>query len=94
MRKFSHINSSTINEAVLLLRRYGGEARVIAGGTEYVKPYRGIKAEKAITGRGIDESTAEAAGDAAVSDAKPLPYNNYMVQIARTMMKRAVLACT
>jgi xanthine dehydrogenase YagS FAD-binding subunit len=94
MRKFSHINASTIDEAVLRLRRYGGKASVVAGGTEYVKPYRAIKAEEALIGRGIDESTAEAAADAAVSDAKPLPYNNYMVQIARTMVKRAILACT
>jgi xanthine dehydrogenase YagS FAD-binding subunit len=60
----------------------------------YVKPYRATKAEETIIGREIDETAAEAAGDAAVSDAKPLPYNKYMVQIARTMVKRAILACT
>lgn len=59
----------------------------------YVKPYRATKAEEAIVGKPIDEANAEAAGSAAVSDAKPLTHNAYMVQIAKTMVKRAILAC-
>jgi xanthine dehydrogenase YagS FAD-binding subunit len=59
----------------------------------YVKPHRAVKAEEAIIGKKINETNAQAAGDAAVSDAKPLADNEYMVQIARIMVKRAVLAC-
>jgi xanthine dehydrogenase YagS FAD-binding subunit len=59
----------------------------------YVKPYRVSKAEEAIVGMPIDETSAEAAGSAAVSNVKPLPHNNYMVQIAKTLVKRAILAC-
>lgn len=59
----------------------------------YVKPYRATKAEEAIVGKPIDEANAEAAGSAAVSEAKPLTHNTYMVQIAKTMVKRAILAC-
>ncbi len=59
----------------------------------YVKPYRALKAEASIRGKVIDEATAEAAGDAAVADAKPVRHNGYMVQIAKTMVKRAILAC-
>jgi len=59
----------------------------------YVKPYRAFKAEDAILGREIDETNAEAAGSAFVSDAKPLPHNSYMVQIAKVVVKRAILAC-
>jgi xanthine dehydrogenase YagS FAD-binding subunit len=59
----------------------------------YVKPYRAIGAEEAIIGKEIDEVNAEVAADAAVSDAKPLADNEYMVQIARIMVKRAILAC-
>ena len=59
----------------------------------YVKPYRATKAEEAIVGKPIDEASAEAAGSAAVSNAKPLPHNNYIVQIAKTLVKRAILAC-
>lgn len=59
----------------------------------YVKPYRATKAEESMVGKTIDEANAEAAGSAGVSDAKPLTHNTYMVQIAKTMVKRAILAC-
>lgn len=56
------------------------------------KPYRAIKAEAAIKGKAINEATAEAAGAAAVEDAKPLTATKYKVQIAKTLVKRALLA--
>ncbi|UCF90460.1 MAG: FAD binding domain-containing protein [Desulfobacterales bacterium] len=59
----------------------------------YVKPYRATKAEEFMAGQPINEANAEAAGDAVVSDAKPLQHNGYMVQIAKVMVKRAILAC-
>jgi len=59
----------------------------------YVKPYRAVKAESVLIGEVLDEKSAEAAGDAAVTDARPLSHNGYMVQIARTLVKRTVLAC-
>jgi xanthine dehydrogenase YagS FAD-binding subunit len=59
----------------------------------YLTPYRAVKAEEALLGREIDEESAETAGQAAVTDAKPLRYNRYMVQIAKTLVKRAVLGC-
>jgi xanthine dehydrogenase YagS FAD-binding subunit len=58
-----------------------------------VKPHRALKAEKALIGKKIDETVAERAGDAAVSEAKPMERNKYMVQIARVLVKRAILAC-
>jgi xanthine dehydrogenase YagS FAD-binding subunit len=59
----------------------------------YVKPYRAIKAEEALVGKTINEANAEAAGAAATSDVKPLSHNAYMVQIAKIMVKRAILGC-
>jgi xanthine dehydrogenase YagS FAD-binding subunit len=59
----------------------------------YVTPCRAIKAEEAITGKTINEASAEAAGAAAVSDAKPLTHNAYMVPVARAMVKRAIMGC-
>ena len=56
-------------------------------------PRKAIAAEDAIKAKTIDETTAQAAGDAAVASAADLPGNKYMVQIARTLVKRAVLAC-
>jgi xanthine dehydrogenase YagS FAD-binding subunit len=58
-----------------------------------VTPYRATKAEEAITGKPLNEANAEAAGAAAVSDAKPLSHNAYMVHIARAMVKRASMGC-
>ena len=59
----------------------------------YVKPYRALKAEETIMGKTLDEASAEAAGSAAVSDARPLQNNGYMVPIAKAMVKRSILAC-
>jgi len=59
----------------------------------YVKPYRAIHAEEAIIGKAINDANAEAAGDAAVSEAKPLQHNAYMVQVAKILVKRVISAC-
>ena len=59
----------------------------------YVKPYRAIRSEETIIGKEINVAGAEAAGSAAVSDAKPLHDNAYMVQVAKTLAKRTILAC-
>jgi len=59
----------------------------------YITPYRTIEAEKSIVGEIPTEENAERAGVAAVSKARPLSHNAYMVQIARTLVKRAILAC-
>ena len=59
----------------------------------YVKPCRAFKAEEAIIGKTINEASAEAAGAAGVCDAEPMTHNAYMVPIAKTMIKRAILGC-
>ena len=59
----------------------------------HVVPYRAVEAEKAVIGKKINEAVAEEAGKAAVAAAKPLEHNKYMVAVARTLVKRALLAC-
>jgi NADPH-dependent glutamate synthase beta subunit-like oxidoreductase len=59
----------------------------------YCKPYRATLAENVILGKSISEAMAEAAGTTAVANAITLPYNNYKIQIAKTLVKRAILAC-
>ena len=59
----------------------------------YSNPYRAVKAEQAMKGKAIDEANADDAGAAAVSDAIALPYNKFKIQIAKTMVKRAILGC-
>ena len=56
-------------------------------------PRRATEAEVAIAGQAINNANAEAAGEAAVASAIALPHNKYMLQIAKTMVKRAILAC-
>jgi len=60
----------------------------------YVKPYRALGAEAAIIGKTINEKNATAAGSAAVASAKPLADNAYIVEAARALVKKAVLACS
>jgi xanthine dehydrogenase YagS FAD-binding subunit len=59
----------------------------------HVIPHRAARAEQAIVGKSITEELAEEAAKAAVSDARPLEHNAYMVQVARTLVKRTILAC-
>ncbi len=59
----------------------------------YSNPYRVTKAEDFLQGKSIDEDTADAAGAAGVSDAVALPYNKFKIQIAKTLVKRSILAC-
>jgi len=73
----------------------GGAARICINAVCNT-PYRATKAEEAIAGKTINEANAEAAGEAAVTGAMPLTSgygNKYKVQIAKVMVKRAILAC-
>ena len=70
-----------------------GSARICLNAV-YNKPYRATAAEEAIAGKSIDEANAEAAGSASVSSGTiPLSNNKWKIQIAKTMVKRAILAC-
>ena len=68
-------------------------ARICLNGV-YNNPYRVTEAEESIVGKAINESIAETAGNAAINGACPLISNKYKVQIAKTLVKRAILACT
>jgi xanthine dehydrogenase YagS FAD-binding subunit len=54
-------------------------------------PYRAIHAEAEITGKPLSEQLAAQAGEAAVRDADPFEASRYKVQIAKTLVKRALL---
>ena len=58
-----------------------------------VKPYRTLEVERAITGQALNASTAGEAGESVVAGAKPLKDNAYMVQLAKVIVKRTLLAC-
>ena len=85
------IDFPLVNCAVMI----GRDSPRICIGAVAPKPYRAFKAEAIIAGKEtkeIDEALAQAAGEAAVLDAKPFPSSKYKTQIAKTLVKRALLA--
>ena len=66
-------------------------ASLVFGGVAPV-PWRAIEAERYLQGRRITESRAESAAEAAVEDAKPMPHNGYKVEIAKNLVRQAVMA--
>lgn len=65
-------------------------ARVVLGQVAPI-PWRSKPAEQALQGKALTESTAAEAGEAAVSEAKPLSDNGYKVQLTRVAVRRALL---
>jgi xanthine dehydrogenase YagS FAD-binding subunit len=59
----------------------------------YTQPYRVTKVENFIKGKSIDVSTAEAAANEIIAETLPLLNNRYKIQIAKALVKRAILAC-
>ena len=67
-----------------------GSARVVMGAVAPV-PWRAQAAEQALAGKTIDERTAAQAAEAALTGARPMSQNGYKVQVAKTVVKRAIL---
>ncbi len=59
----------------------------------YGVPFRVSAAEEALVGQRIDETSAQQAAEAGLEEAAALLSNSYKIQIARTLVKRAILAC-
>jgi xanthine dehydrogenase YagS FAD-binding subunit len=59
----------------------------------YNTPYRAAGAEGYLKGKPLDDSTAEGAANTITADICPLINNRYKIQIAKTLVKRAILAC-
>lgn len=69
------------------------DARIVLGGVAPA-PVRAKRAEEEIRGRPVSEETAQKAGDAAVSGARPLKGNGYKVDIVKSLVKRSLLVVT
>lgn len=87
----SSIDFPIVNCAAMIGK---GDARICLNAV-HNRPYRALESEKLIRGKSIREKNADAAGAAAVAKAKALPggRNKWKIQIARTMVKRAILGC-
>ena len=82
------IDFSVVNTAILA----GIENPRVVISAVAPKPYRAYKAEAVLAGKKIDAAIAAEAGEAAVADAQPLEDTKYKVQIAKTVVKRALLS--
>lgn len=90
----SSIDFPIVNCAAMLEQSNGRVKRArICLNAVFVKPYRALDAEKVIHGKTVDEKLAELAGEAAVSEAKPMKFNRYMVSIAKSLVSRSIQAC-
>ena len=68
-------------------------ARIILGGVAPM-PFRAKAAEEVLVGRPINKSVATEAAVQALAGAKPLSMNEYKVEIAKTLVKRAIMGLT
>lgn len=81
----------SVASVVTLMDGICKDAKIVLGGVAPT-PYRAKEAEDAIMGKPLDETAAQAAGEAAVIHAKPLSMNAYKIEIAKTLVKRALLS--
>jgi len=89
------IDFPLVSAAVVVTSAAGtvSKASIVLGGV-YNSPKRATDAETSITGKAVTTATADAAGAATAAVATPtaLPANKYKAQIAKTLIKRALLA--
>jgi xanthine dehydrogenase YagS FAD-binding subunit len=82
------IDFATASAAVAIT---ASDAVIYMGGIGPV-PIRATTAEDVLKGQPINEANAQATADEALKRAVPQSGNRYKIQIARTMVKRAILA--
>jgi xanthine dehydrogenase YagS FAD-binding subunit len=87
------IDFAIVNVACMLTVEGGlcREASIVLGAVAPT-PWRAKGAEEVLRGRMVDDAAAEEAGQMAVANATPLTMNKYKVAIARSLVKRAILA--
>jgi NADPH-dependent glutamate synthase beta subunit-like oxidoreductase len=81
------IDFPVVNCAVLT-----GERPGICLGAVAPVPYRAREAEDLLAGKAIDDLIAAKAGESAVKEADPFDASGYKVQIAKTLVKRTLMA--
>ena len=76
------------------LKAEGGtirDARVVLGAVAPI-PWRSTRAEQALVGKAVDDTSAIAAARAAVVGAAPMSDNSYKVGLVQTLVRRTVLS--
>jgi xanthine dehydrogenase YagS FAD-binding subunit len=57
-------------------------------------PHRALKAEAYLEGKSLNGENISTAAELAVAGAVPLSRNAYKIELAKTLVKRALVACT
>lgn len=85
------IDFAIVSVASLLNLEQGtcSEARLVLGAVAYA-PLRAFKAEEFLKGKKLDPEAAAEAAELALEGAKPLSKNAYKLEIAKTLLKRAI----
>ena len=81
----------SVASAITIERGLCVDARIVLGAVAPA-PVRATKAEEVIKGKPINQNVAAEAAEQAVADASPLSMNAYKVEIAKTLIKRAILS--
>jgi NADPH-dependent glutamate synthase beta subunit-like oxidoreductase len=86
------IDFAIVSVATLLTLKKGvcRDARIVLGAVAPA-PFRAKKAEQLVKDRPIDERVAAESAEQAVADAMPLMMNEYKIEIAKALVKRALL---
>jgi xanthine dehydrogenase YagS FAD-binding subunit len=83
---FAIVNTASV---ITMKKDVCEDARIFLGAVAPT-PHRAVEAEDAIKGKALDTETVEKAAQAAVGRAKPLSKNAYKVEIAKTLIQRAL----
>lgn len=67
------------------------DARVVLGSVAPI-PWRAAKAEAFLRGKKLDDATAQKAGEIALEGATPMTGNAYKIDLAKSLIQRALLA--
>jgi CO/xanthine dehydrogenase FAD-binding subunit len=86
------IDFAVVNAAAVLKIKNGkvSQARIVLGSVAPV-PFRAYEAEAMFVGKAVTEELAEQAAATLEDQALLLSGNNYKLQIAKTLLKRAIL---
>jgi xanthine dehydrogenase YagS FAD-binding subunit len=87
------IDFAVVSVAALITldRKICSDARIVLGAVASA-PIRAFKAEEYLQGKELSEENTAEAAEIALAGAKPLAKNAYKVEIAKTLVKRAVTA--
>lgn len=91
LRKSWDFAIASVAVSAVIRDRVCEDLRIVLGGVATF-PYRSQEAEKLLRNGEINETSAEAAAETALQNARPLKMNGYKVDLSKTLIRRALLS--